>query len=165
MFTTFPVPMELPMFSVMKCLRQWKEQADITHSISRADSLFAPSQQRAGDGAPQWSRVFCSILGACFNFARASNLVSGESWSTVRLEQRACGEFLCLLRSSWSLRWHDVCICTDASEKCIAFTVGEGCRELASEVERVSERTRFRSISMSIGARSRALRSIAPDAV
>ena len=43
--------------------------------------------------------------------------------------------------------------------------VGEGCRELASEVGRVSERTRFWSSSRSIGARPRALRSIAPDAV
>ena len=50
------------------------------------------------------------------------------------------------------------------AEKGIAFAVREGCRELASEVERVSERTRFRSSSRSIGARSRALRSIAPDA-
>ena len=41
----------------------------------------------------------------------------------------------------------------------------QGSRELASEVGRVSERTWFRSSSRSIGARSRALRSIAPDAL
>ena len=39
----------------------------------------------------------------------------------------------------------------------------EGCRELASQVGRVSERTRFKRSSRSVRARSRALRSIAAD--
>ena len=63
----------------------------------------------------------------------------------------------------WSLRWLGVCICTDASEKGCALAVREGCRELASEVGRVAERTRFKRSSMSIGARSHALRFMAPD--
>ena len=70
---------------------------------------------------------------------------------------------LCLLRSDRSFRWLDVCICTGAPEKGFAFAVREGCRELASEVGRVSERTRFESSPRAIGARLRALRSIAPD--
>ena len=49
--------------------------------------------------------------------------------------------------------------------KCFAFAVREGCRELASEVGRVSERTRFKSSSRSIRARSRAVRSVALDVV
>ena len=48
--------------------------------------------------------------------------------STVRLEQRTFG----------SLRWLDVCICTDASDKGFAFAVRERCRELGSEDGRVS---------------------------
>ena len=76
-------------------------------TLSRPDGLFAPSRQRSGDGAGQWSRVFLalrnrgalSILDASFEFARASFLVSGEPWSTVRKEQRAPGMILCLLRS------------------------------------------------------------------
>ena len=80
-----------------------------------------------------------SILHGSFKFARASYLVFGERWSTVRVEQRAFGGIFCLLRSDWSLRWLDVCICLDASENGIAFAVREGCRELASEVGRVSE--------------------------
>ena len=60
------------------------------------------------------------------------------------------GRIQCLLRSDWRLRWLDVCICTDASEEGFAFAVREGCRELASEVGRVSERTRFKSSSRSI---------------
>ena len=68
------------------------------------------------------------------------------------------GGILCLFRSDWGLRWLDVSIRTDASEKGFAFAVREGCRELASEVGCVSERTRFKRSS-----RSRALRSIAPD--
>ena len=83
----------------------------------------------------------------------------------MRLDQGAFGRILCLLRSNWSLRWLDVCICTNASEKGFALTVREGCREQASEVGRVTERTRFRSSSRSIGARSRARRPIAPDAL
>ena len=71
-----------------------------------------------------------------------------------------CG-ILCLLRSDWNLRWLDDCICADASEKGFTFAVREGCRGLASEVGRVSERTSFKRSSRSIRARSRALRSIA----
>ena len=55
------------------------------------------------------------------------------------MEQNAFGGILCLLRSDWSLRWLDVCICTDASEMGFAFASREGCRELASEAGRVSE--------------------------
>ena len=59
-----------------------------------------------------------SILDANFKFSRASYLVSRELWSTVwGMEQRAFGGILCHLRSDWSLRWPDVCIFTDASEK------------------------------------------------
>ena len=90
------------------------------------------------------NRRALSLLDASFKFARASCLVSGEPWSTVRMEQRACGGILCLLLSDWSLPWLVVCICTDASEKVFAFAVREGCLELASEVGRVSERTRFK---------------------
>ena len=96
-----------------------------------------------------------SILNASFKFPRASYLVTVEPWSTVRLQQRACGGILCLLRSDWSLRWLDVCVCADPSEKCFAFAVREGCRELASEVGRFSEQTRFERTSKSIRARSR----------
>ena len=53
------------------------------------------------------------------------------------------GGILCLLGSNRSLRWLDVCICTDAS---------------------IVQGTRFWSSSRSIGAGSRALRSIAADA-
>ena len=92
---------------------QWNEQADVTHLISRINGLFAPSHYQVGNGAHQRSQVFlgtqqswCSLDldASSFKLARASYLVSEEPWSTVRLEQRACGGFLCLLRSNWSLR-------------------------------------------------------------
>ena len=101
------------------------------------------------------NRGALSILDASFKFPRASCLVTVEPWSTVRLQQRACGGILCLLRSDWSLRWLDVCVCADPSEKGFAFAVREGCRELASEVGRFSEQTRFKRTSKSIRARSR----------
>ena len=40
------------------------------------------------------------ILDASFKFALGSYLVSGEPWSTVRMEQRAFGLILCLLRKT-----------------------------------------------------------------
>ena len=46
-----------------------------------------------------------------------SILLSAELWSTVRMEQGEFGGISCLLRSDWSLRWPDVWICADASEK------------------------------------------------
>ena len=49
-------------------------------------------------------------------------------------------------------------------KKGFEFPVCEGCRELASDVGRVSKRTRFKRSSRSIRAWWRALRSIAPDA-
>ena len=45
------------------------------------------------------NRGALSILDASFKFARASRLISGELWSTVRMKQRAFGGILCLLRS------------------------------------------------------------------
>ena len=63
----------------------------------------------------------------------------------------------------WSLPFLDVCVCTDASEKGLAFALRELCPELALEVGRVSERARFKRSSRSIRAKSRALRYIGPD--
>ena len=108
------------------------------------------------------NRVALSILDASFKFARASHLVSGQPWLTVRIEQTAFGGILCLLRSDWSLRSCDVCA---ASEKGFPFAVREGCRQLSSEIGRVSERMRFWRSSRSVRARSRALRTPAPEAV
>ena len=48
-------------------------------------------------------------------------------------------------------------------KKGFASAVREGCRELAWEVGRVSERTRFKRSRRSIRARLCALRSISPD--
>ena len=127
MFTTYLLPAEVQMFSVMKCLQPTRISVEHANGYYEfvTDGLFAPSHRRPGVGARQWSRVFfgaqhswCSlILDASFEFARASYSVSGEPWSTVHVEQRAFGGILCLLRSDRSLRWLDVCICTDASEK------------------------------------------------
>ena len=47
------------------------------------------------------NRGALSILDASYKFARASDVVSGEPWSTVRLEQRTFGQILCPLRSDW----------------------------------------------------------------
>ena len=90
------------------------------------------------------NRGALSILVVSFKFARVSYLMSKYSWLTARMKQKVFDDILCLFRSDWSLRWLDVCIDTDASEKDSAFAFLEGCRVLASEVERVSEGTRFK---------------------
>ena len=114
------------------------------------------------------NREALSILDASFKFGGASCLVSGESWSTVRMEQISLDGIQCLLRSDWSLRWLYVCICTETSEKVFVFANGDGWRELASENGRVSERTRLkrssRSIRVSSIASNDALRSIVSEA-
>ena len=51
---------------------------------------------------------------------------------------RVFGRIPCLCRSDWNLRWLDVCICTDASEKGFASAVREGFRELAQRLTRSS---------------------------
>ena len=60
--------------------------------------------------------------------------MSGEPWSTVRKEQKAFGEILCVLRSDWSLIWLDVCICTECVRKRVLLHGSAGCRELAPKV-------------------------------
>ena len=92
--------------------------------------------------------VLSQSLTPASNLRGRPHLVAGEPWSTVRMEQRVVGRrrweggreggMLCLL-------------CRDASEKCLAFAVREGCREGS------------RGETRSIRARSRALRSISPD--
>ena len=74
-------------------------------------------------------------------------------------------DILCVLRSDWSLRWLDVCICTDASKEGFAFAVREGCRELASEVGSSLRADSFKRNSRSIRARARAFRCIGLEAV
>ena len=136
--------------------------------ISCIRSVARTVSWRRRIGGRQWSRVCLgaqqswalSILDASFKFARA---VSGEPWSSVRMELREFEGSQCLLRSDWSLRWLDVCTCTDASEKCVAFAVREGCRELASAVGRVSEWTKFKRSSRTTPCQVACGRSIAPD--
>ena len=102
-----------------------------------------------------------SILDASFKFAGASYLVSlRRAVVNCAHGTKSIRGIPCLFRSDWSLRMLDFRICTDASEKWFAFTVREGCREQASEVGRVSERTRLKRSSRSIRARSRALRVV-----
>ena len=75
------------------------------------------------------NRGALSILDASFKFARASCLVSGEPWSTVRLDQRAFEGLLCLSPRFLVGLMSAFCVFKDASEKGFAFAVREGCRE------------------------------------
>ena len=141
-FTTHPLPANVQMFSVMKCPPAISYCSGTGNRIARIHSVA-------------WTElvnVHESVL-ALINRGALSildSLVSGESRSTVHKEQIVRGDLK-------SLPQLDVFICTDASEKVFAFAVGEGCRELDSEVGRVSKRTRLKRSSTYTHARSRAL--------
>ena len=157
MFMTYPLLADAQMFSTLKCVQPAHlVETKCAYSVSRAKSLCASMHQRPSDGPHQWSRVF---FRRSATVVRSSHLVSEEPWSTVRKEQRALGRILCLLRSHWSLRCLDVC------KRGFAFAVRDGCRELASESGRASERTRLKSSSRSVRARSCALSTVAPEVV
>ena len=109
-----------------------------TQKIGRADGLFPPSYQRSGDGARQWSRIFpCAqqAVGLSQTLTPASSSCGRLHWNQENHGQRCVRNkehiwrILCVPRSNWTVRWLDVCICTDA---------------VAVEVVRVSEETRFR---------------------
>ena len=86
-------------------------ETDISlQSVSRAVS----SRRRIGgramepvDGHESFlalsNRGALSVFDANLKFVRASYLVLGEPWSTVRLEQRSIRRILCLLRINESL--------------------------------------------------------------
>ena len=136
---------------------------------SRSVARTVTSRQRNGGRAMELvnghesflalsNRGALSILDASFNFAGASYLVSGEL-----LVNCVCGA-----KSTWKNPTSPPQRLESALAGCLHlcgwFAVGEGCRELASEVGRVSVRTRFKGSSRSIRARSRALRFNALDA-
>ena len=90
----------------------------ISPMLSRTDGMFA-----VASAVGRWTssvghesfralskRGALSIMDASFKFARVSDLVSGEPWSTVRVEQRAFVGILCFLWNDWDIRWLDVCI-------------------------------------------------------
>ena len=125
MCTTYLLPAEVQMFSTITSQRvfQCNGQPDITFfGQSRGRSLCAVALLAVG----RWSSSMVtspflalsnrggSLKPCCKLHVRAAHLVSGEPWSTVRLDHGAFGRILCLLRSDWSLRRLDVCICTDA---------------------------------------------------
>ena len=120
--------------------------------VNRHESFLALSNRGA-----------LSILDASFKFARASYLVSGEPWSTVRMEQSTYGGILCLLRSvgvfgglmSASVRMH----WTRASRSRFVKNVASWLRRwVVSQSGQGSREVPDR-------ARSRALLSFAPDVV
>ena len=164
----------VPMFSVMKFQHPRSIAVERANGYLAFDSSRGRSLRAVATVGGRWSLSMgtsCSWHSAAVVLSRslmpASTLRERPTWFQESLGQpcarnrQHCVGIICLLRSNWSPRWLDVCTCTDASEKGV---VREGCRELASEVERVLELTRFRSSSRSIGARSRALRCIAADA-
>ena len=112
-----------------------------------------------------WTMFFCQdATDHCTITGSADSLLSICRDRSLPPPLGSTGGMLCPLRSDWYLRWLDVCICMDASDTGFAFAVREGWRELASEIGRVSKRTRFKRRFRSIRARSRALLSIAWEA-
>ena len=119
---------------------QWNGQTDNKNSFSRTDGLFAQSLIGGRTMELVNGHESCSALS---NRGALSESLTPASSSRGRLiwYQETHGQpvrkdsiwrtIRCLLRSDWDLRWLDVCICTDGSEKGFPFAVREGCRELA----------------------------------
>ena len=137
MFTTYPLPAEVRA-DVLGCevspssahCSGTSKRISRVRSVARAVS----SRRRISKGQRSLSSVTSlSLHSAIVELSEfftqasssrgASHLVSGRPLSTVRMEQRAFGGILCPLRCEWSLRWLDVCICPDASEKMVAFAI------------------------------------------
>ena len=174
MFTTYSLPPEVQMFSAVRCLRPPRVAVKTSKRISRIRSVARSLRAVAlavgqGSSSTVTSLSWRSAILELSQFltqassSRRRRIWFLESRGKLRMEQRAFGGTFRLPRSGWCLRWLDVSICTDASEKGFAFAVREGCRELASEVGRVSERTSIKRSLRSIRVMSRALRSIVPE--
>ena len=90
LFTTFPLPAEVPTFSVMRCLQPTRiavERANGYHVLAQRRRIGGRAMELVSGHESfltRSNRGALSILDARFKFARASHLVSGEPWSTVR---------------------------------------------------------------------------------
>ena len=123
---------------------------DITLASGSADVLGYEVSPANSDCSGKGKRI--ARIRSVVRTVSSRRRISGSSFVVTGLFWRSpvaeLSQFLtqtsCLLRSDWCLRWLDVYICTDASEKLFAFAVREGCRELASEVGRFSERAKFK---------------------
>ena len=101
MFTTSPsLPADVQMFLVMKFLWQTRivvgrgKRMSRIHSVARTVCSRRRISGRALDlvSGQESFLALSNRADASFKFARASYLLSGELWSTVRMEHRAFGE-------------------------------------------------------------------------
>ena len=167
MFTTYPLPVEVQMFSATRCLQPSRIAVERAGGYRVFVQSHGRSLRAVALAVRRWISSMVTILcwrpafvGLSQSVMQASSLVGRLTWFQESYGQQCVknkehsGQFYvfsavaCLMSAS-------------ASEKGFTFAVREGCRELASEVGRVSERRRFKRSSRSIRARSRALRSIA----
>ena len=79
------------------------------------------------------------------------------------MEERTFGGILCLFRSDWSLRRLDLCICADASKRASRSRFVKDAASWRRRLVESQSGQGTRKSSRSIHARSRALRSIAPE--
>ena len=109
--------------------------SDITYSVSRRIGGLAMELVNGHESfLALTSRGALSILDASFKFANGAK----SFWWNLMSSSAVIGVIAGLTSAS-----------VHASEKGFAFEVGEGCRELASEVGLVSERKRYRRSSRS----------------
>ena len=104
-------------------MMQWSRQADITYSLSRSDGLFSSTRiiGRAMDLVNGHETLFwrSATVVLSQSLTPASSPRERLVWCQESLGQlcawskKAFGSILCVLRSDWSLRWLDVCICTN----------------------------------------------------
>ena len=142
MFTTYLLPVEVQMSPIMKCLRETR----IAVGRANVQLVFVQSRGRylpaIAFAATRWSSSMATnlfwrspivelspSLTAASNSSGRPMCWQGNHGQLCEWGRESLREFMCLLRSDWSLRCLDVCICTDASQKKgFAFAVREECR-------------------------------------
>ena len=161
MFMTYPLP---AVVTHLQPTRIAVERVSGLHVVASAAARWSSSMDT--------NFFWCSaIVGLSQSLMQASSSRGRLIWFQERLGQQCVwskehleksyvfsavtGVFADLMSASALMR----------RKKVFAFAVRAGCRELASEVGRVSERTRFQRSSTIVRARSRALKTVASKAV
>ena len=166
MFTTYPAPRRVPIFSIMKFLQTTRiavERANGYHAFDHSRGRSLRAVALAGERRSSSMVTSLSCHSATVVLSRslppASNLRGRPTWHQGSHGQ-LCGwnrdhsvEFSVFSAASGVCSgWMSASVRMRQKKRVRVRGLREGCRELASEVGRVSERTRFKRSSRCIRA-------------
>ena len=92
------------------------------------------------------NRDLMCLLFATYKFARLNLARAVPLWPTARQELVSFLGLMPLLRSDWTLPWHDTPVASDASEQGYGICLGSWPKGEVAKIGRVSERARFRKL-------------------